>query len=175
MKSSTPTMSFRYTSPTVDCVSGFTARSIENLKSSATTRRDPSWNSTFLRRWKVYTLPSPLVSQLSATSGITLRSLSNETSPENSSTMYAAESASDAQAGSSDIGSPPKRRSSPATRCGSCAVAAGLVWEPFWAELEPSPPPVASSAIESPPRTTISTTPMPVSVRTSLRVSMRAN
>ena len=78
----------------------------------------------------------------SAMSGMMFRSLSKETRPEKISTMYSAEPASEAQAGSRVIGSPPKRRSSPWTRSGSGApVSSGSLPS---ASLPLPPPPTVS-------------------------------
>src|SRR3990172_5411762 len=97
-------------------------------------------------------------------SGMIFRSLSNETSPENTSTMYSADPASEAQAGSSVIGSGPKRCSSPATRSGN--------GDPDGLPPPDDPPPPVDVAMTSPPMTTISATAMPVRTRTSLRDSI---
>ena len=73
----------------------------------------PSWNLAFLRRLKVYTVPVSSMSQLSAMSGTSWRSVFMVTSPLNSSTTTPEEVVSVVRWGSSVGGSDHSLRNTP--------------------------------------------------------------
>ena len=159
--SSTPIMSPRYWSATGDSVSGLVARSSDHCTSWAVTGL-PSWNTASGRRWKVYTRPSPLMSQLSARSGTMSRLGSMVTSPPNTSTMMRAEVASVVMCGSRVGGSTKSCTNlvvSPAALPSveaSCSAAAASVGAAVGAASVAGSA-VASGAAESPPQAASST------------------